>query len=138
MANHSRRFKVGQVVYRKVGSQRDVGRVIEAHYRKRPPVEGQAVMVEWNDSYQQHCLTADLCRRQRDRRTWEASERQGSGRRYWFRDEVRAAGFAANRQRRGYRAIVEGRTAWISLGKRLTPAVARLLGGQDPAGDGDE
>lgn len=66
------------------------------------------------------------------KKTWTESERQGRGRRFWFGTVMDAMRFGAERRRRGYHAVHDGRTVWVSFGKRLTRDVVEQRAGRDP------
>lgn len=62
---------------------------------------------------------------------WIETERQGRGRRYWFRSRRAAAAFARERAATGRHAFQAGRTVWVSYGRRVTADVRAVAAGID-------
>ncbi len=69
------------------------------------------------------------------KKTWNSSEKQGPGRRYWFDTKKAAARFEYDRRYKGYRVSYEkgSRTVWVPFAKKLNrQAKAVLECGLDP------
>jgi hypothetical protein len=65
-------------------------------------------------------------------KTWIDSERQGRGRRFWFRTILQACSFHSARCERGYRAVWEGdTTVWVPFAKKMNDDIRDQLAGKD-------
>ena len=71
------------------------------------------------------------------KKNWRASERQGPGRRYWFRSASDAARFSAERRRACWTVVRSGDdlTVWATRSK--SKAVDAVVAGIDPLAIGE-
>ena len=73
----------------------------------------------------------------RSKKTWIETERQGPGRRYWFKTTQAAEDFAQSRRigmsnesrRNGF---IEGKTVWAANARKLSAEIDLILAGVDP------
>lgn len=68
-------------------------------------------------------------------KTWLESERQGNGRRYWFKTKAAARAFARERRKRGHVVIPDAPTRSVWQGPKGPPRskTRAYLAGIDPA-----
>lgn len=66
------------------------------------------------------------------KKQWLESERQGRGRRYWFRTHAEATAFFLARQKRGAKGFVEGDTVWLASTAMRAYLKQVIVGGIDP------
>lgn len=93
---------------------------------------GRAVSLSLDDGSARMELAADLCRTvQRKRRAWLESERQGGGRRYWFRTSAECGAFARSKVAKGFHVADEGDNVWVSNGRERTAEVVNQQAGKE-------
>lgn len=125
------RYVVGERVYLK---RRQRGRWVSGVVQKlvKDGVGSRAVLLSMTDGSARYELTSDVCRTPPPSRTpWIESERQGGGRRYWFRTYEGAGLFAAVKRLSGYHVADDGDTVWVSNGKKVTDEVRNQQAGKE-------
>jgi hypothetical protein len=68
-------------------------------------------------------------------KTWECTEVQGRGRRYWFPDSETARKFYFEKRKKGYLAVMDSelsKTVWVPFSKKMNTDIQDQLQGKDP------
>lgn len=95
---------------------------------------GRCAVVQWLEGSQSLMATSDLRRvgtKAPHAKPWIETERQGRGRRYWFRTRDEAMRFTQSRQTHGYMAVWDGTTVWVPFAKKLNSDTIKQMAGRD-------
>lgn len=133
MASKYSPFVVGERVYlkRRPGGRVAAGTIQEVHQSK---VFGRHVTLAMDGGGIRTEACSDLSRTiGRKRKAWLESERQGGGRRYWFRTSAECGAFAASKVRKGFHVADDGDNVWVSNGRQRTDEVVRQQAGKEAA-----